>query len=207
MQYMRNISHYLASILFVIFILAGCGSDSQDSKTANPESDLLRGWDEYNSGNDESAILAFEKVLNGNPSTEIAGDAYNGLGWAYLNVSKSSGLNQINLTTALSKFSEAIKHDKTNSDAMVGQASALFVRRYNTDDFQNALKMVDSAQQGNKNYLYRHNYDSEADLHALKAQCYYYLNDYKGAQSEIEHALAIEKENSVALTVKTLINF
>jgi hypothetical protein len=67
------------------------------------------------------------------------------------------------------------------------------------------LKTIDSAQQGKSEYLYRHDYDSEADLHALKAQCYYYLGELDKTQSEIESTLAIEKDNSIALAIKTLI--
>ena len=206
MQNFRNILYYL-TIVLCLALFAGCGADTQDEKTANPESGLIKGWQEYDSGNYESAILAFERVLNVDTSKEMAGDAYNGLGWAYLSVSKNAGLNQMNLNTSINKFREAINRDKTNSDAWVGRACALFVRRYTTDDFRNTIEAINNAQQENIKYLYRHDYDSEADLHALKAQCYYYLGDFDGAQSEVKNALAVEKENNVALTVKALLDF
>ena len=201
-----SVSYFLAIIL-CIFTLVSCSSDQQDSNIINLENDLQKGWQEYNSGNYESAMLAFEKVLNEKPSLEISGDAYNGLGWSYLNKSQDVGVNQMNLTNALDKFHEAISQDKTNSDAWIGQACAFLVRKNNTDDFQNILKSIDNAQQGNNKYLYRHNYDSEADIHALKAQCYYYLNKIEDAQNEIKHTLAIEKDNNVALAIKDLIDF
>jgi tetratricopeptide (TPR) repeat protein len=199
-----NIPYFLVAIL-CIFALISCSSDQQDS-VVDPENDLQKGWQEYGSGNYESAMLAFEKVLNGKPSSELSGDAYNGLGWSYLSKSQELEVNQMNLSNALDKFHEAIIQDKTNSDAWIGQACALLVRKNNSDDLQNILKSIDNAQQGNSKYLYRHDYDSEADIHALKAQSYYYLNSFEDAQNEIDHALAIEKENNVALAVRDLID-
>jgi tetratricopeptide (TPR) repeat protein len=200
-----SLLYYLAIIL-CLTLFAGCGADTQDEKTVNPENELIKGWQEYNSGNYESAMLSFERVLYVDTSKEMAGDAYNGLGWAYLSVSKNTGLNQMNLTTSIDKFREAINQDKTNSDAWVGQACAFFVRRYTTDDFRNTIEAINNAQQENGKYLYRHDYDSEADLHALKAQCYYYLGDFGSAQSEVENAFTVEKENTVALAVKALLD-
>jgi len=199
-------SFFLVVILCII-AMAGCGSNSQDDKITDPENDLIEGWQEYDSGSYESAILTFEKVLNNSPSSEIAGDTYNGLGWAYLNISQSAGVNQVNINNALDKFNEAVNHDKTNSDAWIGQGCALLIKRNSSSDLQNALKSIDNAQQEKDKYLYRHDYDSEADIYALKAQCYYYLGRFDDAQKEIGYTLAIEKDNNIALAIKDLIDF
>jgi tetratricopeptide (TPR) repeat protein len=201
-----NIPCFLVAIL-CIFALVGCSSDQQDDNMMNPESDLQGGWQEYNSGNYEAAMLAFEKALNEKPSSEISSDAYNGLGWSYIGKSQEAEVNQMNLANAIDKFRESINQDKTNSDAWIGQACVFLIRKNNNEDLQNILKSVDNALQGDGRYLYRHDYDSEADIHALKAQSYYYLNRFEDAQNEIGYALAIEKENNIALAIKDLIDF
>ena len=67
------------------------------------------------------------------------------------------------------------------------------------------LKAIDNALQGDAKYLYRYDYNSEADLRALKAQCYYYLGEWDKARDEVNRVLAIEKNNSVALTIQSLL--
>ncbi len=200
---------YLAICIFIILsvLYFGCGSDPEEEQAVMPEESLQNGWAEYRSGNYGTAILAFEKALadGDGVSTSAVADAYNGLGWVYLGFSQNTGVNQKNLTTALSKFQEAIAHNSDNADAWVGQAGLLLARRGSQDDFEDALKAIDNALQGDAEYLYRHDYDSEADLRALKIQCYYYLGEWDKARDEINRVLAIEKNNSVALTIKKLL--
>ncbi len=191
----------------------GCGSDPDEEQTAMPEESLQSGWAEYRSGNYGTAILAFEKALadgdgdgdGDGVSTTVVADAYNGLGWVYLGFSQNTGVNLKNIATALSKFQEAIAHDADNADAWVGQAGSLLARRGSQNDLKDALKAIDNALQGDTEYLYRHDYDSEADLRALKLQCYYYLGEWGKARDEISRVLAIEENNSVALTIKKLL--
>ena len=194
----------------IIFIMScilyfGCGSDPEEDQGATPEESLQSGWTDYDSREYGMAILAFEKVFTEDVPTAIAADAYNGLGWVYLSFSRSAGVNQKNIATALSKFQEAIAHDATNADAWVGQAGLLLARRGSQDDLRKALEAIDKALQGNSEYLYRHDYDSEADLHALKAQCYYYLGERGKTLDEVNRVLAIEKNNIVALAIKGLL--
>ncbi len=200
---------YLAICIFVIFsvLYFGCGSDPEEEQVAMPEESLQNGWAEYRSGNYGTAILAFEKALadGDGVSTSAVADAYNGLGWVYLGFSQNTGVNQKNITTALSKFQEAIANNSDNADAWVGQAGLLLARRGSQDDFRDALKAIDNALQGDAKYLYRHDYDSEADLRALKIQCYYYLGEWNTARYEVDRVLAIEKGNSVALTIEKLL--
>lgn len=193
---------YLICFL-LLFSIAGCGTDSEDEQLSTPEENIRNGWEKYRSGSYGPAILAFERALSEDGS-HLA-DAYNGLGWAYLGFSQSVGVNQKNLETSLSKFQEAIIHDRSNADAWVGQAGLLLIRRGSQDDFRNALKAIDNALQGNSEYLYRHDYDSETDLHVLKVQCYYYLGELNKAKDEVNRALAVEKNNDTALVMKNLL--
>jgi tetratricopeptide (TPR) repeat protein len=194
----------------------GCGSNPEEGeRTSTSEEDIQSGWEEYRSGNHGTAILAFERALTEERDPKydaiakvqktLLADAYNGLGWVYLGFSRSAGVNQKNIAMSLGKFQEAIARDNTNADAWVGQAALLLIRRSSQDDLRNTLKAVDNALQGDAAYLYRHDYDSEADLHALKAQCYYYLGELDDAQGEVKRALAIEKNNNAALVLRKLL--
>ena len=206
----ENITGNLLRFAFLICIMScvlyfGCGSDPEEDQGVTPEESLKTGWADYDLREYGTAILSFEKVLNEDAAAATAADAYNGLGWVYLGFSRSAGVNQKNIATAMSKFQEAIAHDATNADAWVGQAGLLLARRDSQDDLRKALEAIDKALQGNSEYLYRHDYDSEADLHALKAQCYYYLGERSKALDEVNRVLAIEKGNSVALAIKGLL--
>ena len=192
-------------VLFFAFCVLyfGCGSDPEEEQVATPGEDVQHGWEEYNSGNYGVAMQAFEKAIS--RDGDHLADAYNGLGWVYLGFSRNAAVNQKNLATALDKFQEAISCDSSNADAWVGQAALLLVRRDSQDDLRDALKAIDNALGGDAEYLYRHDYTAEADLYALKAQCYYYLGELDEAQNEVNRALDMEKHNSVALAMKKLL--
>ncbi len=201
----ENQKSKIASVLCLAFCVLyfGCGSDSEEEQIATPGEYVQRGWEEYGSGNYGVAMQAFEKAISGDG--DHLADAYNGLGWVYLGFSRNAAVDQKNLATALDKFQEAISCDSSNADAWVGKAALLLVRRDSQNDFRDALKAIDNALQGNAEYLYRHDYNSEADLYALKAQCYYYLGELDEAQNEVGRALDMEKHNSVALAMKKLL--
>ena len=194
----------LTSFIFIASCLlySGCESDPEE-QASTPEADIQRGWKEYRSGNHASAILAFESALTEDGSH--LSDAYNGLGWGYLDFSQSASVNQKNIATALDKFQEALTRDSTNADAWVGKATLLFIRRSSQDDLREAVKAVDNALQGDPRYLYRHDYDSAADLYALKAQCYYYLGELDKARDEMNRVVAIEKNNRAELAMRKLL--
>lgn len=204
--YIKNLLRFALYAFIISFVLyVGCGSDPEDEQVFSSEESLQNGWDKYSSAEFGAAILAFEKVLNGGGEAAFVADAYNGLGWVYLGFSRSPGVNLKNIETALSKFQEAVAHDSNNADAWVGQATLLLVRRSSQGDFQDALKAIDNALKENAEYLYRHDYYSEADLRALKAQCYYYLGEWGKARSEIDFSLSIEKNNRAALAIRELL--
>ncbi len=192
---------YISLCLALAFLYFGCGSDSEDEKDFDVEKELSKGWKEYGLGNYANSILAFEKVVNAKGSADMTSDAYNGIGWVYLGFSQSAGINQKNVATAINKFEEAIRLDESNADACVGIACALLIRRGSESDLRNAIFWVDNALNISDPRLYRHDYDSESDLHVLKAQCYFYLGELDKAKSEIEIAINKEKDNPVALAM------
>ena len=196
----------LVTILCLAFLLFACG-DNEEEQTLTPEENLKIGWEEYSLGNYEAAIQAFERVLTASSSSITATkmDAYNGLGWAYVSFSRDAVVNQKNMSISLSKFQEAIALDSTNADAWVGKACLLLIRRSSQADLRDALDAIENALQADAAYLYRHDYDSKADLYALKAQCYYYLGELDNAREEVERVLAIEKDNVAALAMRRLL--
>jgi tetratricopeptide (TPR) repeat protein len=107
---------------------------------------------------------------------------------------------------ALSEFQEAIRRDETNADAWVGLANALFLRRTDASDFKTAVQALDNALKANSAFLYRHDYSSEADIHALKALCSYYAGDVESASSEVKSALEIDSNHQTALATQNFIN-
>ena len=200
-------SCFLCLVSCVLYL--GCGSDPEEERVLTPQEYVQNGWREYASRNYEAAMLAFEDALaaGSDVPTEISvdgsylADAYNGLGWVYLSLSPRAAVNQKNISTALDKFREAIARDSLNADAWVGHAVGFFIKRSSSDDLRDALKAVDDAFQGNVAYLYRHDYDSRADLYALRAQCYYYLGEPDNVRDEVNRALAIEEDNGAALAM------
>lgn len=196
----------LVTILCLAFLLFACG-DNEEEQTLTAEENLRIGWEDYSLGNYEAAIQAFERVLAASlsPAPARVADAYNGLGWAYMSFSRDAVVNQKNMSISLSKFQEAIALDSTNADAWVGKAGLLLVRRSSLTDLRDALDAIENALQVDAAYLYRHDYDSKADLYALKAQCYYYLGEMDKAGEEVERVLAVEKDNVAALAMRRLL--
>jgi tetratricopeptide (TPR) repeat protein len=201
---MSRLVYILALLVLIIVVWAGCNSN-YDNKIVDSYAELENGWREYGSDNYGSAILAFESSLNGEAPTDIIADSYNGLGWTYLSISQNIGVNGANIDNAISKFHKAIEKDQANADAMMGHAVALLLRRSTLEDYQEAIKLVDSALNGDSSRMYRHDYKSKADLHAFKSQCYYYLGEIGKAEIEADLSLSIESDNKTALSIKKLI--
>ncbi len=185
-------------ILFLIIVASlphiSCSNDT-NVEVSTPSNHLMEGWNAYDSGDFTQAILNFERALNANP--ELA-DAHNGVGWSNL----SLGLP---LSLAQEAFQTAIRIDASNGDAWVGLANVLYLRQKDRTDFESALLAIDNALQGEKQFLYRHDYNAESDLYALKACCYFYLGDIQKANQEIEHVLRLDKENKTAILLQRLI--
>ena len=192
----------IVTVIFTLGFMFGCGENS-DLDEAEAEGYLQRGWLEYGKGNYSAALLNFERAILKDDSLS---DAHNGLGWSHLSASQSSSFNPQLVQKALASFQEAIRLDDKNADAWVGLANSLFLRRKEQNDFRTAIKAIDNASEANLALLYRHDYNSEADLHALKATCLYYLGDANSASIEVKSALAIDSENKTALALANLLN-
>ena len=184
----------IAAILAVLTILNGCSSDSEPN-TSGAVSYMEQGWNLYASGDYAQALLSFERAVN---FDETLADAHNGIGWSHLSLS-------LNATLTQEAFQNAIQLDNANADAWVGLATVLYLRNKETNDFRSAIRAIDNALQGDTQYLFRHDYQSKADLYALKAACYYYLGEHQPATVEIDKALQIDTANSTAVVLQNLL--
>lgn len=187
----------------IFLILIGSCADESEVDTVSAQHNLELGWEQYNAGKYTESILSFERSIN---LDESLADAHNGLGWAKISVSQNPNVNLSLIGEAKSDFSAAIKQDDKNADAWVGLANTLFMRRSDRSDFIKAIEAVNIAMQSDTEFLYRHDYRSEAELHALKSVCYFYLNEKKSAQTEMEATLKIEPQNRTGLALQQLLN-
>ena len=183
----------LVTILAVLN-LSGCSSDS-DPNTPSAVNYTEQGWRHYKSGNYAQALLSFERALN---FDEALADAHNGVGWSHLSLS-------LNPPLAQEAFQNAVQLDASNADAWVGLANILYLRNKGTNDFRSAIRAIDNALQGDAQYLFRHDYDSKADLYALKASCYFYIGEHQSAEIEINKALQVDTTNRTAITLQNLL--
>ena len=188
---------YLMMLLVTILAvlnLSGCSSDS-DPNTPSAVNYTEQGWRHYKSGNYAQALLSFERALN---FDEALADAHNGVGWSHLSLS-------LNPPLAQEAFQNAVQLDASNADAWVGLANILYLRNKETNDFRSAIRAIDNALQGDAQYLFRHDYDSKADLYALKASCYFYLGEHQSAEMEINKALQIDTTHRTAVALQNLL--
>ena len=192
---------WISVILIFCLMAFGC-SDDPEVDTAVVEKRQIDGWTAYNEGDFSAALLHFERVIELDPTLA---DAHNGLGWAYLSTSHAPATTSETLARAQRAFEAAIRTDTSSADAWIGLASTLFLRRESASDFQIALRAIDNALQGDHRTLFRHDYRSIADLHALRAACYYYLGQTNLARSAIESALQTEPSNRAALSLQHLL--
>lgn len=192
----RTTSHILcAAILVFCFLMqSGCSSDS-DPNTPSALDHTERGWRFYEAGDYPQALLNFERAINFD--AELA-DAHNGVGWSHLSLS-------LNPPLAQEAFQNAVQLDASNADAWVGLANLLYLRNKDATDFRSAIRAVDNALQGDPQYLFRHDYYSNAELYALKAACYYYLGENQSAQQEANKVLQIDTTNRTAIVLQNLL--
>ena len=188
---------YIVHVTFLIIsflVLNGCSSDSEPD-TSGAVNYAEQGWRFYASGDYAQALLSFERAVN---FDETLADAHNGIGWSHLSLS-------LNAPLAQEAFQNAIQHDNSNADGWVGLATVLYLRNKETNDFRSAIRAIDNALQADAQYLYRHDYQSKADLYALKAACYYYLGEHQPATAEIDKALQIDITNRTAIALQNLL--
>ncbi len=179
---------------FTLLTLSGC-SDRSETDRATALMHTEAGWRAYNSGDYTQALLNFERALN--TDTGFA-DAHNGVGWSHLSLS-------LTLPLAQEAFQNAVRLDDSNADAWVGLANVLYLRYKDASDFRSAIRAIDNALQADTQYLFRHDYDSNAELHTLTAACYYYLGENGNASQALDKALEIDSENKTALVLQKLL--
>jgi len=195
-------NRYIVAIIFLGFVaLLGCSNDSEfDTEAA--QKNQADGWAAYHQGNFLAALLSFERAINLDPTLA---DAHNGLGWSHLSASQVSSINPQIIEKAQGAFEEAIRLDASNADAWIGLANTLFLRREKASDFQTALRAIDNALKADHRTLFRHDYQSAADLHALRAACYYYLGETDLASASVESAIQTNPKNATALSLEQLL--
>ena len=195
-------NRYIVVIMLLGFVaLLGCSNDSEfDTEAA--QKNQVAGWAAYNQGSFSAALLSFERAINLDPNLA---DAHNGLGWSHLSASQVSSINPQIIAKAQGAFEEAIRLDASNADAWIGLANTLFLRREKALDFQTALRAIDNALKADHRTLFRHDYQSAADLQALRAACYYYLGETDLASVWVESAIQTNPKNATALSLEQLL--
>ena len=194
-------NHWISVILIFCLIFFGC-SDDAEVDTATVEKRQREGWTAYDKGDFSAALLHFERVIE---LDATLADAHNGLGWTHLSITRAPATAPELLTKAQMAFESAIRSDTSNADAWIGLANTLFLRRESGSDFQLALRAIDNALQGDPRTLFRHDYQSIADLYALRAACYYYLGETGLAKAAIESVRQTEPSNTTALSLQHLL--
>ena len=185
---------YAILLAFCLLMQSGCSSDP-DPNTSSALNHMEQGWRSYESGDYPQALLSFERAIN---FDENLADAHNGVGWSHLSLSLNPPLTQ-------GAFQNAVQLDPSNADAWVGFANLLFLRNKDTNDFRSAIRAIDNALLGDAQYLFRHDYRSNAELYVLKAACYYYLGEDASAKQEVDKVLQIETTNRTAIVLQNLL--
>ena len=193
-------SFWFTLIFMICWLNAGC-DDNPRVDTVAAEENMQTGWLEYSKGNYAAALLSFERAISLDDSLA---DAHNGLGWSHLSASQSTQFNPQLALKAISAFQEAIRQDETNADAWIGLANALFLRRTDVSDFHTSIQALDNALKGDTSLLYRHDYNSAGDIHALKAANLYYAGEMEAARRAVELALSIDQNNKTAIAISRL---
>lgn len=193
---------FIFSVLLLFVMNLGC-SDDPDPNTEAARAQQANGWLAYSQENFSMSLLSFERAVNLNP--DLA-DAHNGLGWSHLGISRVSVVNPQIVVKAKESFEDAIRIDPSNADAWVGLANTLFLRRGSNSDFHAALRALENAFDANHRFLFRHDYRSAADLHALKAACYLYLGKNDLAKASVQTAIGSDSRNPSALALKGLLD-
>ena len=193
---------FIFSVLLLFTMILGC-SDDPDPDAEAATAQQANGWLAYSQENFSMSLLSFERAVNLNP--DLA-DAYNGLGWSHLGISRVSVVNPQIVVKAKESFEDAIRIDPSNADAWVGLANTLFLRRGGDSDFQAALLALENAFDANHQFLFRHDYRSAADLHALKAACYFYLGKNDLAKASVQTAIGEDSQNPSALSLRGLLD-
>ena len=118
-SYMRKYKHLIFPIVASITLLLGGCSDNDDDPASAGETavDILnRGWDNFETGDFETALEDFESAYDRDGTLA---DALNGAGWA-------SGRMDNSLNQAENYFAQCLNQDSTRYDALGGWVFVAF---------------------------------------------------------------------------------
>lgn len=156
-------------------LVVGCGgggggggpSDTADSLTDE-------GWDLFEQGNYAGAIGKF----NGAVALDVMyAEAYEGLGWSYAKLDS--------LPRALANLELCIARGMTTADPYAGKAPVL--RDMDPPQYANAITAAGTALSKSATYEFAHYEEFDyRDLHMIRAQCYYALNQFTQAKAEVD---------------------
>ena len=194
-------THWISVIIIFCLMSFGCSDDPEIDVTV-VEKRQSQGWTAYNKGDFSAALLHFERVIE---LDVTRADAHNGVGWTHLSMAHAPATTPDILAKAQRAFEAAIRSDASSADAWIGLANTLFLRRESASDFQIALRAIDNGLKGDQQTLFRHDYQSIADLYALSAACYYYLGQTNLARTTVNRALQTEPSNTAALSLQNLL--
>ncbi|MBN2414108.1 hypothetical protein JXQ31_20710 [candidate division KSB1 bacterium] len=123
----------LISLVFLILMISGCShkSDNIPTKPESVESLINDGWEAFQAGDYNKAILNFEQTLKRNVDPEISINAYRGLGWTYSRIEKySQAITNfsfvISLETVRTKRLPVINSEKVPAFAIPDTADVRF---------------------------------------------------------------------------------
>jgi tetratricopeptide (TPR) repeat protein len=139
-----------------------------------PASDLTeQGWQQYESGDVTSALSSFTDATSNDP---YYADAYNGLGWCYL--------DQNNLSQAKNGFEQCLSLTDTIIDPYAGLALALS----DLPDDAGAIANADSLLSRDPTYSFSHRSSiTVEDVHLAKAKSCCNLGRFDDALTEIQY--------------------
>lgn len=178
--------------------LMGCGANPgaefgddfvYDQIPSGVDNQITQGYDSLASGANSSARLAFNVVINDNPSDVQESLAYVGVGYVDTRDQGSS--------EGIAEFARAHDLDDTNPDARVGYAGAL-ITRGRTDDITQAISLIEGIDSGNPNFVYTDRFKlgiTNAEVHALLA--YSYKAAGRDAESAMQAGIANQLDASV----------
>jgi tetratricopeptide (TPR) repeat protein len=165
----------LVGLLCCAGLLVGCGGGGGGGGPTETAASLTaEGWDLYEDGEYEAAIVKFFRATELDASYK---DAYNGLGWAYGKIDS--------LEKAVTNFELCLSKGDTRPDPRAGKAPVC--RDLDPPQYDEAISTADAALNLDADFVFEHYEDFNwRDLRIIKAQCYFALQEYAEAVDEIQ---------------------